>query len=171
MRADLNAARTEQNRHLSRTVARASKCSPMSTLEQAIIIAAKAHSGQFDKAGEPYILHPLKVMLRVQEPELRMVAVLHDVVEDSPIGLADLRAAGFSETIITAIDALTKREGETRLQAAARAALNPIARQVKLADNAENMNLSRIPQPTERDYARLKEYEQVRALLLESRED
>jgi guanosine-3',5'-bis(diphosphate) 3'-pyrophosphohydrolase len=138
----------------------------MSSLEEAIAIAARAHAGQVDKARQPYILHPLKVMLRLQATKERIAAVLHDVVEDTPITLDDLRAAGFSPAVITAVDALTKRPGETRLQAAARAAADPVARAVKLADNAENLDLSRIENPTEKDYARLREYEQVRALLL-----
>lgn len=138
----------------------------MSSLEEAIAIAARAHAGQVDKARQPYILHPLKVMLRLQATDERIAAVLHDVVEDTPITLDDLRAAGFSPAVITAVDALTKRPGETRLQAAARAAADPVARAVKLADNAENLDLSRIENPTEKDYARLREYEQVRALLL-----
>lgn len=138
----------------------------MSTLEQAIAIAARAHAGQFDKAGQPYILHPLRVMLRVQGRDERVVAVLHDVIEDTPVTLHDLRAAGFSDRILAAVTALTKRPGETRLQAAARAVVDPVARAVKLADNAENMDLSRISEPTERDFARLKEYEEVRALLI-----
>lgn len=139
----------------------------MSTLEKAIEIAAAAHSGQFDKAGEPYILHPLRVMLRVSTNEERMAAVLHDVVEDTDVTLDQLRATGFPEAVITAIDALTKHSGETRLEAASRAAADPIARVVKLADNAENMDVSRIANPTEKDFARLKEYEAVRALLLQ----
>ena len=57
---------------------------PMSTLERAIQIAALAHAGQFDKAGQPYILHPLRVMFRMEEEHERIAAVLHDVVEDSP---------------------------------------------------------------------------------------
>lgn len=138
----------------------------MSSLEEAIAIAARAHAGQVDKARQPYILHPLKVMLRLQATDERIAAVLHDVVEDTPITLDDLRAAGFSPAVLTAVNALTKRPGETRLQAAARAAADPVARAVKLADNAENLDLSRIENPTEKDYARLREYEQVRALLL-----
>lgn len=138
----------------------------MSSLEEAIAIAARAHAGQVDKARQPYILHPLKVMFRLQATDERIAAVLHDVVEDTPITLDDLRAAGFSPAVLTAVDALTKRPGETRLQAAARAAADPIAHAVKLADNAENLDLSRIENPTEKDYARLREYEQVRALLL-----
>jgi len=140
----------------------------MSTLERAIEIAAAAHAGQVDKAGQPYILHPLRVMLRVSTSHERMAAVLHDVVEDTPVTLVQLTEAGFPAEVVDAVAALTKRPGETRMQAAARAASNPIARVVKLADNAENMDLSRIANPTEKDYARVEEYKQVRALLLDS---
>ena len=139
---------------------------PMPTLERAIAIAAQAHAGQFDKAGEPYILHPIQVMLRVSSEQERIAAILHDVVEDSDVTLQQLREEGFAETVLEAIDALTKRRGENRMDAAHRAAANEIARRVKLADNAENSNIERIPQPTEKDYARLREYEQVRKILL-----
>lgn len=138
----------------------------MATLEKAIEIAAKAHAGQFDKGGEPYILHPLRVMLRMNNNLERMAAVLHDVVEDSDITLEKLSKEGFSAEVIEAVAALTKLPGETRLQAAERAARNPIARVVKLADNSENMNISRIPNPSEKDIARLQEYETVRKILL-----
>jgi GTP diphosphokinase / guanosine-3',5'-bis(diphosphate) 3'-diphosphatase len=141
----------------------------MSTLERAIEIAASAHAGQVDKAGESYILHPLRVMLRVSSSQERIAAVLHDVVEDTSVSLQDLIAEGFSPDVIAAIEALTKLPGESRLQAAERAAANPIARQVKLADNAENMDLSRIQNPTERDYARIEEYKVVREILLKER--
>ena len=140
----------------------------MATLERAIEIAASAHAGQLDKAGQPYILHPLRVMLRVQIAHERMAAVLHDVVEDTAITLEMLREEGFPPEVLQAISALTKRPGETRIDAAIRAAADPIARTVKLADNAENMDISRIPNPSEKDFARLREYEQVRALLLSS---
>ena len=138
----------------------------MSTLERAIAIAAAAHAGQVDKAGQPYILHPLRVMLRVSTPDERIAAVLHDVVEDTNITLEQLIEEGFQQSVIAAVKALTKLPGEGRMDAASRAAVNPVARTVKLADNAENMDLSRIADPTEKDYARLKEYEQVRILLL-----
>ncbi len=138
----------------------------MATLEKAIALAAVAHSGQKDKGGAPYILHPIRVMLRLEGDADRIVAVLHDVVEDSDITLDALAAEGFSPEILRAIDALTKQPGETRLQAAARAAKNEIARRVKLADNAENCDLTRIANPTERDMARLHEYEEVRDFLL-----
>jgi len=140
----------------------------MATLERAIELAAAAHAGQVDKAGQPYILHPLRVMLRVTSEYERMAAVLHDAVEDTPVTLAQLTEAGFPAEVVAAIEALTKRPGESRMQAAKRAAANPIARIVKLADNAENMDLGRIADPTEKDFARLEEYKQVRTLLLAS---
>ncbi len=137
----------------------------MSTVEIAIEIAARAHAGQVDKAGVPYIFHPLRLMLAVKTPFERMAAVLHDTVEDTSISLADLRDAGFSAEVLDAVDALTKRKGEKRLDAARRAAKNPIALVVKLADVTDNINLGRISNPTQQDFERLKEYEQVKELL------
>jgi GTP diphosphokinase / guanosine-3',5'-bis(diphosphate) 3'-diphosphatase len=146
----------------------------MATLERAILIlrgyaneiAARAHAGQTDKAGQPYILHPLRVMLAVNSLPEKMAAVMHDVVEDTSVTMADLQSDGFAPEVLAAIEALTKTTGETRLAAAQRAVVNPIARVVKLADVADNMDLSRISEPTEKDYARIKEYEQVRSILL-----
>lgn len=138
----------------------------MSTLERAISLAAQAHAGQVDKAGQPYILHPLRVMLRVSTEEERIAAILHDVVEDTSITLEQLAEEGFSPTVVAAVEALTKRHGESRMEAAARAAENRVARTVKLADNADNMDIGRIAHPTEKDFSRIHEYERVRALLL-----
>ena len=138
----------------------------MSSLERAISIAAHAHAGQVDKAGQPYILHPLRVMLRVTTDAERMAAALHDVVEDSDVTLEQLTLEGFSSEVVDAVDALTKRAGETRIQAAHRAAAHPVARVVKLADNAENLDISRILNPTARDLARTEEYKLVRSILL-----
>lgn len=138
----------------------------MSTIERAIEIAAAAHAGQVDKGGEPYIFHPLKVMLRMTTEQERIAAVLHDVIEDTSVTIEQLRSEGFTDEVLRALTALTKLSGESRLEAAKRAAIDPIARIVKLADNAENMDLSRIPNPTYSDFQRLEEYIAVRALLL-----
>jgi (p)ppGpp synthase/HD superfamily hydrolase len=138
----------------------------MATLERSIQIAAKAHAGQLDKAGQPYILHPLRVMLHMKSEQERIVAVLHDVIEDTSVTLAQLAAEGFSAIVIDAVRALTKLPWESRLKTAARASRNPIALAVKLADNSDNMDMSRIPQPTAKDMARLEEYKAVRELLL-----
>ena len=83
------------------------------TLEEAIALAARAHEGQLDKGGETYILHPLRVMLRMQTEEERLAAILHDVVEDTAVTLADLKARGFDDRVIQAVDCLTRRDGES----------------------------------------------------------
>ena len=137
----------------------------MSSLERAIEIATSAHRGQRDKGGEPYILHPLRVMLRMATLEERIVAVLHDVIEDSQWTLDGLAQEGFSVPVLHALEALTKRPDEDRLSAARRAAVNPLARAVKLADNADNSDLSRIPEPSAKDLERLEQYRQVRLIL------
>ena len=137
----------------------------MSTLERAIAIAAEAHAGKTDKAGAPYILHPLRVMLVVHDAAARIAAVLHDVVEDSPWTLDQLTAEGFAPDVVAAVDALTKREGESYEDFVRRAGRHPIAHSVKLADIADNMDLSRIANPTEADHARMAKYSRARALL------
>lgn len=128
------------------------------TLERAIVIAATAHAGQVDKGGAPYILHPLKVMLRMTTLEERIVAVLHDVVEDCAISLDDLRKEGFSEEVLTAIQSVTKVPGESYEDFVERAAQNPIGRVVKLADLEENSDLSRIASPSWEDLERIEKY-------------
>ena len=128
------------------------------TLERAIAIAATAHAGQLDKGGAPYILHPLKVMLRMSSLEERIVAVLHDVVEDCGISLEDLRKEGFSEAVLSAIEAVTKVPGESYEDFVERAAQNPIGRVVKLADLEENSDLSRIASPSWEDLERIEKY-------------
>ena len=83
------------------------------TLEDAISIAAEAHRGQRDKAGAPYLLHPLRLMLRMDSEAAMMAAVLHDVVEDSDWTLERLRERGFSEEVVGAVACLTHRDGES----------------------------------------------------------
>ncbi|VVO33567.1 HD domain-containing protein [Pseudomonas fluorescens] len=135
------------------------------TLERAITIAAAAHEGQVDKGGAPYILHPLKVMMRVNTLEERIVAVLHDVVEDCGISFEDLRKEGFSETVLTAIESVTKVPGESYEAFVERAAQNPIGRVVKLADLEENSDLSRIAQPSWEDLERIEKYRRAMGVL------
>jgi (p)ppGpp synthase/HD superfamily hydrolase len=133
----------------------------LATLERAIAIAAVAHEGQVDKAGMPYVLHPLRMMLSVDTPEARMAAALHDVVEDTAVTLEQLRAEGFPEAVIEAVEALTKRDGEDYEAFIRRAALNPVARKVKLADLRDNCDLSRIAEPTEKDRRRIEKYQRA----------
>ncbi len=137
----------------------------MSTLERAIAIAAEAHAGALDKGGHPYILHPLRIMMSLSTPDERITAVLHDVVEDSSWTIEQLRSEGFSEDVLRAVDALTKRDGEKYLDYVRRAGANPLARRVKRADLADNMNLSRLTSPSDQDNARIEKYESAVALL------
>ena len=137
----------------------------MSTIEKAVEIAAKNHAGDKDKGGSPYLLHPLRLMFAVKTPFEMMAAVLHDVVEDTPVTLEYLESEGFHPDVVMAVEALTKRAGESRIDAATRAAKNPIARIVKLADVTDNMDLGRISEPQYKDFERLKEYVKVRKIL------
>ncbi|MBN1517092.1 HD domain-containing protein [Candidatus Sumerlaeota bacterium] len=133
----------------------------MSTLDKAIQIAAKAHEGQMDRQGQPYILHPLRVMLHMQTNEGRIAAVLHDVVEDSTTTLDDLRQAGFTEFVVQAVDAVSRRDGEDYMDFVKRSAQNPLGKQIKLADLHDNMDLRRICTKTEKDQQRLERYHQA----------
>lgn len=130
----------------------------MSLLEKAIAIAVTAHRGQTDKSGAPYIGHPLRVMHRMESDTDRIVAVLHDVIEDTATTVADLRREGFTDEILDALAHLTKREGELYPDFVARAAVNPIARRVKLADLEDNLDIRRLESVTERDAKRLTKY-------------
>lgn len=130
------------------------------TLEQAIEIATLAHEGQVDKQGEPYILHPLRVMLGLKKEEERIVAILHDTVEDTSVTIADLKRLGYSQTIVDAIDSLT-RKNETYDAFIRRVKKNPLAIKVKLADLTDNTDLTRGPI----DSKRLRKYKKAIATL------
>ncbi len=128
-------------------------------LDQAILIAARAHLGQTDRMGAPYILHPLRMMFRFKSETEMIVAVLHDVIEDNPDWDFDrLRQEGFSEEIIQAVDHLTRQEQEAYEEFVVRSSENPLARRVKLADLEDNMDLKRLNRLTEQDQARLARY-------------
>jgi (p)ppGpp synthase/HD superfamily hydrolase len=130
----------------------------MAILEGAILLAVQAHQGQKDKAGAPYVLHPLRVMLRMGSDIEMMVAVLHDVLEDTQYTLLDLQQAGYPEEVLEALDCLTRRENETYEEFIERIKTNPLARRVKIADLEDNMDIRRISDPQEKDMERLKRY-------------
>jgi (p)ppGpp synthase/HD superfamily hydrolase len=127
-------------------------------LAKAIALAAQAHLDQQDKNGDAYILHPLRMMFTLKTETEMIVAVLHDVIEDTDWSLDNLRAEGFSEEVVTAVDALTRREDETYDEFVARAAANPLSRTVKLADLEDNMNIRRLDHLADKDLARLQRY-------------
>jgi (p)ppGpp synthase/HD superfamily hydrolase len=114
------------------------------TLDEAIQVARRAHEGQLDKSGRPYIGHPLRVMGSLRDEHERMAAVLHDVVEDTSVTLADLKAAGCPEEVLSAVAAISKQPGEDQATYLARVSANPIARAVKRADIADNMSPDRL---------------------------
>jgi GTP diphosphokinase / guanosine-3',5'-bis(diphosphate) 3'-diphosphatase len=127
----------------------------------AIAIANQAHAGQLDKAGKPYISHPLTVMAQMDTLESKIVAVLHDAIEDSELTIADLVRQGFPEFITDAIASITKIDGELYKDYILRVKSNAIARKVKIADVTHNMDISRIANPTEKDFQRLEKYKKV----------
>jgi len=133
----------------------------MATLEDAIALAVEKHRGQKDKTGAPYILHPLRVLFRLDwdAPEAaKIAAVLHDVVEDTDVTLEALRERGFCEEAIAAIALLTRREEDSYEQFIERVLPNPLARKVKRADLEDNMDLRRLRGVGEKERERLDRY-------------
>lgn len=133
----------------------------MVDIERAIKIAVDAHLGQKDKAGAPYILHPLRVMADVESETEKIVAILHDVIEDTPIMLEDLHSEGFSEEVCASVAAMTKTDGESYDVYLQRVKTNPIARRVKLADLKDNMNLLRLKELTSELFQKYEKYHQA----------
>jgi (p)ppGpp synthase/HD superfamily hydrolase len=140
------------------------------SLEHAIVLAAVLHAGQVDKAGEPYILHCLEVALSMRSIDAKIVAVLHDTVEDTGLELADLVSSGFSEEVTNAIEALTKRHHERYLEDYITRVIDGgrLAIIVKMADLDHNLDKSRIPNPTDADAKRHKKYEEASRLLVKA---
>lgn len=140
----------------------------MSMLARAAEIAREVHLHQLDKGGAPYIGHPLRVAGACTSDDAKIVALLHDVVEDGASqgwSFDRLRTEGFGEVIIAALESVTKRHGEDYAAFVLRAKANILGREVKLADIADNMDLRRIPHPSSKDLARIDKYQQARALL------
>ncbi|MBX4152392.1 HD domain-containing protein [Paenibacillus lautus] len=140
----------------------------MSQLEEAIVLATAAHKDQTDKGGHPYILHPLRVMMKMKTEEEMIVAVLHDIIEDTSITYEYLKKEGFTSSIIESITALTRMPDESYFDFINRCKQNETARKVKIQDLSDNMNLSRMGDMdlTEKDYSRQKKYSKALRILL-----
>ncbi|MDS9468862.1 hypothetical protein RGQ15_14950 [Paracoccus sp. MBLB3053] len=136
-------------------------------LEQALQIAAEAHRGQC-KNSEPFILHPVRVMLACATPHERIVAILHDVVEKSAWTLDDLRAEGLPDDQVEAVDAMSRRDGEDYLAFVTRAGRNPIARQVKIADLRDNLEMASRPDASSETRQKSAKYRHALDLLAEA---
>ncbi len=125
---------------------------------KALQLAKEAHKNQFDKAGKPYLEHLLTVANGLSNDTEKVVALLHDIVEDTEYTLNDLRLKGFPEDVVMAVDSITKRNGESYDNYLHRVSQNPIATHVKLVDLAHNMDLERLSIITEKDKKRAEKY-------------
>lgn len=127
-----------------------------------LVLVTNAHEGQFDKGGVPYILHPLKVMhyLKSNDEELQCIALGHDVIEDTNTTYQDLRDIGATERVVSGIDALTKRRGETYAEYKERIFSNEDAMRVKLCDLRHNSDIRRLKGVTQKDIERMSKYHQ-----------
>lgn len=135
-------------------------------LTRSIAIAADVHATQLDKAGQPYILHPLRVMMAVTSIEEKIVAVLHDVIEDSDTALEELSQSGYPSNIVTALDCITRREHETYDAFIQRVVTNKLASRVKVEDLKDNMNVFRLSSMTIKDTSRIVKYNKALQLIL-----
>lgn len=136
-------------------------------LEKALRIAAEAHAGQTDKAGAAYILHPMRVADRCRTAEEKIVALLHDVIEDTPVTPERLLAEGFPQSIVDSVLAVTRNKGETYEAFIERCALDRVGRVVKIHDLEDNMDISRLSSLSEKDLPRLNRYLRAYRLLTE----
>lgn len=127
-------------------------------LEKALKISTKAHEGQVDKAGAPYIFHPIRVSDKCYTDEERITALLHDTIEDTEVTAEYLLMEGFPRNIVDAILSVTRNENESYEDFIRRSRLNPIGRQVKLHDLEDNMDITRLNELTEKDIFRLNKY-------------
>ncbi len=124
----------------------------------ALQIATKAHQGQKDKSGYEYIMHPIRVAERCKDTRAKIVALLHDTIEDTFVTTDYLRKQGFPDETIEGVLSVTKREGESYDEFVRRAAENPLGKEVKKADLEDNMDIRRLKELTDEDVGRLRKY-------------
>lgn len=130
----------------------------MSMIETALAIAIEAYAGKTDKAGQAYILHPLRLMAKMTDEEAMAAAILHDVIEDSDITACDLRQRGIPEGVVWAVQCLSRNQGESYADFIERVRLNPLATAIKLADIEDNLNVLRLSALTDADLRRVEKY-------------
>ena len=133
--------------------------------KKALKLCFEAHKNQVDKSGMPYVFHPFHVAEQMTDEATTIVALLHDVVEDTDYTLEDLAAEGFGKDILEAVALMTHEDDVPYLDYVAKLKDNPIARAVKLADLAHNSDLSRIGEVDEETRERLEKYKKATALL------
>jgi len=130
------------------------------TLDKALLIAVIGHAGQEDKGQNSYIRHPLRVMEKMDSEDEMIVAICHDLIEDTQFTIDDLLKLGFTAAQCKAIDALTKREGETYAERVERVANSVVARKIKIEDIKDNLQVWRLKNKnlTEKDMIRMQNY-------------
>lgn len=133
--------------------------------KKALSLCFDAHKGQVDKSGLPYVFHPFHLAMEMTDELSTVVALLHDVIEDSDYTLQNLENMGFPPAVLEAISLMTHQEGVPYMEYVANIKTNPLARVVKMADLRHNSNIARVDNPTEKDYARVEKYRQAMALL------
>lgn len=138
-----------------------------SSTKKALALCFEAHKEQKDKSGMPYVFHPFHLAEQMKDEDTTIVALLHDVVEDTDYTLDDLRDMGFSETVLNAIGLMTHEDGVAYMDYIMRIKTDPTARAVKLADLAHNSDLTRLDAVTERDLERAEKYRTAMGLLTE----
>ena len=126
--------------------------------KKALKLCFEAHKAQLDKSGMPYVFHPCHLAEQMKDETTTVVALLHDVIEDTDYTFNDLIAMGFDGAIIEAIELMTHEEGVPYMDYVEKIKSNPIAREVKLADLRHNSDLSRLDAPTEKDKMRVEKY-------------
>ena len=146
-------------------------------LQRAIEIAVDAHKTDIDKGGNPYILHPLRLMMQMDTEDEKIVAVLHDVVEDhgEQWSMEKIKAEGFPTSVIRGLESVTKMPEEESdasddvyFSSVRRAAADPIGRKVKFADIKDNLDITRLGRDiTEKDVARIRKYKKALDILIE----
>ena len=133
--------------------------------KKALRLSFDAHKDQLDKGGMPYVYHPYHVAEQMTTEETVVVALLHDVVEDTNLTLDDIRAQGFSDSVLEALALLTHNDAISYLDYVAAIKTNPIARVVKLADLQHNSDISRLDKIDETARKRIEKYQTAIALL------
>ena len=134
-------------------------------IKKAFNIAYSAHHGQYDKSGMPYIFHPVHLAERMSSEEEIIIALLHDVVEDSKISIEELKKEGIDDNILEAISLLTHDKSEDYMEYIKKIKNNPLACSVKIADLTHNSDISRIDNPSVKDYERLEKYKKALDIL------
>lgn len=133
--------------------------------KKALKLCFEAHKAQLDKSGMPYVFHPFHLAEQMKDENTTVVALLHDVIEDTDYTVDDLIVMDFDEEIIEAIKLMTHEDGVPYMDYVEKIKSNPIARKVKLADLRHNSDLSRLDTPTEKDKMRVEKYRKAIELL------